>query len=217
MFSVCSHLGGVSQPGQGTVARSRWGGGTLAKSGWGGVPNRGWGTPNPEMGYLPHQDGVPPTIQGWGTSQSGWGTPSLGYRPRHRTTDGVLDMRRTECLLRSRKKTFLFGNNIVYSHRDDKKIVCLTQPLDDNQQINTVQSVVVTWATGEKDTRFRFTYKPNPVINGIQPNTTTLRYEVLHLILLYLYECGSFPRQIKDPFYLRKAYFGLSETIIVTI
>ena len=62
----------------------------------------------------------------------------------------------------------------MYYDRNERKMVCLTQPLDDNQPGNTLQSVVVRRATGVKDTGFKFTYKPNPEIHGIQQTITAL-------------------------------------------
>ena len=59
-------------------------------------------------------------------------------------------------------------------------MVCLAQPLDDDQLMNDPQSVVVTWATGVRDTGFTFTYKPNPEIRGIQQTVTTLRCLMLN-------------------------------------
>ena len=90
---------------------------------WGGlphwlVPGPFWGYPSPrqvEMGYPPVRDGYPPgqvrmreypkikmgyplpVCQGWGTAP-----------PLDRTTEGVLATRWAVCLLRSRRRTFLF-------------------------------------------------------------------------------------------------------------
>ena len=63
----------------------------------------------------------------------------------------------------------------IYYNRNDRKMVCLTQPLEDNQPSNTLQSVIVRRTTEVKDTGFQFTYKPNPDIRGIQETITTLR------------------------------------------
>ena len=92
----------------GTPARSRWGGGTPARS------DRGEGTqPGPEVGCPPGRDGVPPNGQVRMGGYPRWditpppsmdGVPS----PRYRTADGVLDMPRSVCLLRSRRRTVLF-------------------------------------------------------------------------------------------------------------
>ena len=69
----------------------------------------------PDGGYP--TSGTPPVAPGWGVPR--WGVPEVGY-PAHRTwpgggyptsyriTDGVLDTPRSVCLLRSRRKTFLF-------------------------------------------------------------------------------------------------------------
>ena len=59
--------------------------------------------------------------------------------------------------------------------RNERKMVCLTQTLKDNQPGNTPQSVAVRRVTGVKDTGFQFIYKPNPEIHGIQETSTTLR------------------------------------------
>ena len=73
------------------------------------------GYPQPGMGYLLARDGVPQpemgTPEGWGTPSQGWSTPwpVMGYPPPpDRTADGVLDTRQAVCLLRSRRRTFLF-------------------------------------------------------------------------------------------------------------
>ena len=94
--------GGGTLPGptgRGTLARGYpgWGvpwpggypgwGGTLA----GGYP--GWGVP---------WSGTPPARSGWE------GVPCLGGGYPGRTTEGVLTKRRAVCLLRSRRRTFLF-------------------------------------------------------------------------------------------------------------
>ena len=86
------------------------------------------------MGYLLAREGVPPARSGQGVPQDwvpqlgmgyfpslGWCTPSQsGWSVRYpqsvkgyhnlgnRATKGVLDMRRAVCLLRSRRRTFLF-------------------------------------------------------------------------------------------------------------
>ena len=69
----------------------------------------------------------------------------------------------------------MFCKNIIYFDRNESKMVCLVQPLDNDQFINDSQAVVVTWATGERNTGFTFTYKQNPEIHGIQGSITTLR------------------------------------------
>ena len=135
VFSLLTPMGGGSTP-----ARSRWGGGTPARSSSGTSPIRpGWGVPCwgvPCLGYpLSDLAGGYPTL---GTPpppvRPGWGVPHLGYHhetwpggyptsgtPTHQTwlgggvtplrvTDGVLDALRSVCLLRSRRRTFLFQN-----------------------------------------------------------------------------------------------------------
>ena len=94
-------------------------GGTLMGVPKGVPPIRpGWGYPNrgvPEVGY-------PPVGPGWGYQMGGyprWGTPPYqtwtgGYPDGGggtplRLTDGVLDKRRSVCLLRSRRRTFLLS------------------------------------------------------------------------------------------------------------
>ena len=111
MFSVCPHLGGggypypimlcnisqnaMGQPG-GVPCQVR-GGGTLPGGTLQGVPC--WGVP---CWGVPCQRGVP--CQG-GTLPGG-GTLLGGYPVR--TTEEVFTTRRAVCLLRSRRRTFLF-------------------------------------------------------------------------------------------------------------
>ena len=108
------------------------GGGGVPQSGPDGgrvpqpCPDRGVGYPSQvQMGGVPWpgQDGGYPRWwyhprQGWGTPQPGqdgggyprWGYPLPGMYPlRYRTADGVLDTPRSVCLLRSRRRTFLFS------------------------------------------------------------------------------------------------------------
>ena len=70
-------------------------------------PEGGGGGCYPMTGYLPSQVRMGTPSQGWGppTPIQGWGSPL----PRDRTTDGELDMRLAVCLLRSRRRTFLFS------------------------------------------------------------------------------------------------------------
>ena len=75
---------------------------------WGGTqpgPAGGYPARSGRGGTLPGQEGVP--CRGWG-----WGDQDGGYPVR--TTEGVLTTRRAVCLLRSRRRTFLFLN-IVYA------------------------------------------------------------------------------------------------------
>ena len=75
--------------------------------GWGGVSRQGGGTP-PQVPPIRPGEEVPkvgyPPRQTW----PGGGTPRGGYSTSYRITDGVLDTRRSVCLLRSRRRTFLF-------------------------------------------------------------------------------------------------------------
>ena len=76
-----------------------------------------------------------------------------------------------------------FCKNIIYCDRNEKKMICLAQPMDANQESNIAQSVIVTWTTGTRNTGFTFTYKQNPEIHGIQGSTTTLRWIFPHILL----------------------------------
>ena len=97
--SVCAHLGG---------------GGTPARSSPGGYPLPGGGTPCQES--TPPRvtssvgpaggGGTPPRIPPHHTWPGG--TPCRGGGTPLRETDGVLDTPRSVCLLRSRRRTFLF-------------------------------------------------------------------------------------------------------------
>ena len=100
----------------GYPARSSWGGVPC----WGGVPREGYPPSQVRVGGYPCR--VPPL------ARSGWGVPcrggypaggtQVGYPPPARsgwgggypvrTTEGVLASQRTVCLLRSRRRTFLF-------------------------------------------------------------------------------------------------------------
>ena len=143
---VCSHLGGYPYPimlcnitqnamGQtargGYPARSSWEGGTLPGGG-GGCP-AGWGVPcwgvPCQGGTLPGgaQVGFPPPQPG----QDG-GVPCRGGGYPVRTTEGVLTTRRAVCLLRSRRRTFLFYNN-----RNFPKKVC-TSKFEDHLFLSVV-------------------------------------------------------------------------------
>ena len=97
--SVCSQ-GGVPQLGparEGTLARS---------SQEGCTPCRGVLLPGRTPCRVSTQSGV---SKGWGSNGGypRWGTLPAGY-PLYRTTDGVLDTPWSVCLLRSRRRTFLF-------------------------------------------------------------------------------------------------------------
>ena len=90
-----------------------WVQGTPSQVWMGGTPHHDW------MGYPPIQtwDGVPPDLR-WGTPQKWDGVPQLsrpgmGYPPRPEMGHPppawrALATRRTVCLLRSRRRTFLF-------------------------------------------------------------------------------------------------------------
>ena len=96
---------GVPLPGPigrgGTPARSRWKGYSCQ------VQRRGVPQPGLTRGY-PCWVGTPPRVPPCQT----WlgGTPMGGYPTSYRITDGVLDTPRSVCLLRSRRRTFLFGH-----------------------------------------------------------------------------------------------------------
>ena len=69
----------------------------------------------PLVGVPPHQFqmGVPQRGVNWGYPQTGIGyslagVPPTRGTPRYRTTDGVLNTPRSVCLLRSRRRTFLY-------------------------------------------------------------------------------------------------------------
>ena len=80
----------------------------------GGVPC--WGVPCWGVPPQPGQDGGYPAggypcrvpLQGTPPARSGWGVPCWGGGYPVRTTEGVLTTRRAVCLLRSRRRTFLF-------------------------------------------------------------------------------------------------------------
>ena len=109
-------------PGQGGTlvryppARSGWGGTLLGGTLAGGVPWPG-GT---LVRYPPSQvrmGGYPAGGVPWLGGYPGWGVPWSGTPPARsgwggypgRTTEGVLTTRRAVCLLRSRRRTFLFN------------------------------------------------------------------------------------------------------------
>ena len=83
----------------------------------GGTPAGQQGVPPSGIWGYPHQDwiGVPPLPLGldgyppppFGT---GWGTPSPPSPTLSEATDQALATRRVVCLLRSRRRTFLFGH-----------------------------------------------------------------------------------------------------------
>ena len=96
--------GGLPQPGPdgGRIPIQPWMGGTLARSRWGSTPSLAGGYP-----------GVAPSGPGQDTTPHldldlGWGTPP----PLPVRTTGVLATRRSVCLLRSRRRTFLFTHAI---------------------------------------------------------------------------------------------------------
>ena len=86
MFSVCSHLGG-GQSSRGGVSPAGRGG----QSSWGGVSPAGGG------GGQSSQGGVSPARGGGSVQLVGGGSAKIG-----------LTTRRAVCLLRSRRRTFLF-------------------------------------------------------------------------------------------------------------
>ena len=106
----------LSTPGEGgTRVRSRWG--VIPKPGPGPAVRPGQEGPLP--GGTPPQ--VPPVRPGQGEPHLGYppsdlagGVPQGGETPipprpvRPRVIDGVLDMLRSVCLLRSRRRTFLY-------------------------------------------------------------------------------------------------------------
>ena len=62
-----------------------------------GVPRQGQDEGYPNQVWMGVPQGIIP--------------PQLGSTPRYRTTDGVLDMPQSVCLLRSRRRTFLLSFN----------------------------------------------------------------------------------------------------------
>ena len=122
---VCPHRGGRGGPGTppgGYLTGYTPGGSGYPPGGYlTGYPPGGLGTP-PGSGY-------PPGGTWLGTPRGGLGTPPGGYLtgyppgvwvpppPRGgypgRTTEGVLTTRRAVCLLRSRRRTFLFVQNFA--------------------------------------------------------------------------------------------------------
>ena len=107
--------------GGGYPSQVRWDGGTPARSNGGEVPWPGLtgGTParsdggTPAKGYPPAGMGYPPgQVRTGGYPPLAGGTPcqtpQQGVPPWYRTIDGVLDMPRSVCLLRSGRRTFLF-------------------------------------------------------------------------------------------------------------
>ena len=118
IFSLCVsvHTRGVPQPGPegGGTPIQPWTGGTPSSLGWGlpssslgrGGPHLDEGTPCPEMGVPPIQGwmGVPP-VWTW----TGDGVPP----PPIRTTEGVLAVQQSVCLLRSCRRTSWFVNSFI--------------------------------------------------------------------------------------------------------
>ena len=62
-------------------------------------------------------------------------------------------------------------------------MVCLAQPIDEKDPINTKQSVMVRWAYGETNSGFQFIHKPNPEIDGIRETVATLRCCIFNYVL----------------------------------
>ena len=131
-LSVCPQ--GGTPPGQGWGTPPGQGWGTPARSSWGDPtwPGRGGYPSHIQMGgtLARSVSGVPSQVQtGGGTpSNLGWGVPLpgpeggtpqqrypphrvppwQGVPPQYRAADGVLDTPRSVCLLRSRRRTFLW-------------------------------------------------------------------------------------------------------------
>ena len=86
---------------EGTRARSKRGGGTPARSRQGGYLSQvqAGGYPSQVQVGVSQQGGTPPQLPPIRPGQGGY--PG-------RTTEGVLNTRRSVCLLRSRRRTFLF-------------------------------------------------------------------------------------------------------------
>ena len=124
--SVCPYLGGIPHPGpgrgRGTPARSSLGGPHLGYPPWsdlaGGTPPQ---VPPSDLAGVPLPGGTPHQVTPPSNLAGGypcWGVPHLGYPligPGQEVppaggypTDGVLDMPRSVCRLRSRRRTFLF-------------------------------------------------------------------------------------------------------------
>ena len=102
MFSVCSQGGGVPQ---GTYPFHQ---GTYPFHQGTYPPYRsGWGVP---QGTYPPPPKVPtsPSRSGWGEGVPQGTCPLPAKVPTPRTAYGVLDTLRSVCLLRSRRRTFLF-------------------------------------------------------------------------------------------------------------
>ena len=94
-----------SPPGVPPMARSGWGYPSQGAPAQGTPPARsGWGGQYPSQGAPTR--GTPPARSGGGYPSQG-GT-CLGSPPQYRTAHGILDKRRSVCLLRSRRRTVLF-------------------------------------------------------------------------------------------------------------
>ena len=102
---------GVPQPGQGRGYLGYPPGqvrmGAIPAWGYPGTPRPGqdWGYP----GYPPPRPRSGQRVGG--TPQDQVRTGGIPPLPRDRTAHGVLDKRRSVCLLRSRRRTFLFGES----------------------------------------------------------------------------------------------------------
>ena len=124
IVSLCQSTPAVG----GTLARSSgWGtqlggeptqGTPLARSEWRGTPARGClpsvptdqvrmgGTP--ARGHLPRVPPRPGQDVGYNSQGCSLGVPPGRGTPRDRTSHGVLDTPRSVCLMRSRRRTFLY-------------------------------------------------------------------------------------------------------------
>ena len=103
---------------------------------WGGVPpgqvQRGysrWGKPPSRDGLLPPWPGL------IGGTQGGIPPAGMGYPPPYRTTDGILDMPRSVCLLCPCRRTFLlptayvvWGKVMFWHVSVHRSSICLSTP-----------------------------------------------------------------------------------------
>ena len=147
--------------GGGYPARSSWGGGTL--------PGPARGVPWPRGGTLVR---YPPPSQvrmgGRGATLPGGGYPG-------RTTEGVLTTRRAVCLLRSRRRTFLFILFLFISSRN----VLFHQ----HQEINTSMSGIQ--------------------VTVFSPMHVTFTQEdfLVHFIFIYFLQECAFPSTPRDKYF----------------
>ena len=136
---------GVPQPGEAQVPPVRPGGGTPARGyTTSGIPHQNWPGGNPCWGYPSWGHGTPSDLAGGGVPllgstpprvppqsdlargtptsgtppiRPGWGVPLLGvpHLGYPLPPDGVLDMLRSVCLLRSSRRTFLLYHLFTYN------------------------------------------------------------------------------------------------------